>query len=564
MKRLLKNKLILSFVAVLLVSTLVLTTTGASWMQTTIYAITGYFQNLNAPTGRGATIVVAASDATATEKAQADYVCDGTADDVQIQAAIDALPDVGGSIKLTTGLYSISATLKPKNVADFQILIEGAYPAGVTADVPAGVTELQLANGANCDMFAPQGVTRTFLFLKNLVLDGNKANNASGNGITANQFLNVGGWYNGGLDGLLIQNFADSGYYGATYPVMLSATRTHIANNNDYGIYLMNGEGCHIGYGANDVWSEGNGLANIYLSAVTNSFIDVASEGGSQYGVYLATIGSSSIRIWASGSNWHGVRAVSLSYDDITLFVKGCGLDFTGCPDNASYNGQVYFLNNDYCSLNVNIRSTGTPANTNGLVNKGNTYSNIRGVVTASGYALNMQNSTEAANLDISLNLSGTSGAVTWFGAPSLQYYPSPQNIVLHDCEGFIAPGETRIVSGKINTLTQDAFNSLDNPFGQAVRVLDLQIYVSTGATATAPNIDCGIGNSATTDYATLFDDLPGETVGFYTSTIATPGTQTVPQLWGSGAGNRYLNMSIKDAAATGMVATYTVTVMGN
>ena len=39
---------------------------------------------------RTATKVVAASDADAHSKGLADYVCDGTADDVQIQAAIDA------------------------------------------------------------------------------------------------------------------------------------------------------------------------------------------------------------------------------------------------------------------------------------------------------------------------------------------------------------------------------------------------------------------------------------------------------------------------------------------
>jgi hypothetical protein len=128
---------------------------------------------------------------------------------------------------------------------------------------------------------------------------------------------------------------------------------------------------------------------------------------------------------------------------------------------------------------------------------------------------------------------------------------------------GRILPGEIRTITGSIATLTQDSFNSLDNPFGQSVSLLSLDVYVSTGATATAPNIDCGIGSGATTDYTTLFDDLPGETIGFYRSTIATPGAQTVPQLWQSGAGNRYLNMSIKDAAATGMVATYVATVMG-
>lgn len=84
-----------------------------------------------------------------------------------------------------------------------------------------------------------------------------------------------------------------------------------------------------------------------------------------------------------------------------------------------------------------------------------------------------------------------------------------------------------------------------------------------TGAATTSPNIDCGIGSSATTDYTNVFDDLPGETIGLYNSKIATPGAQTQPILWRSGAGNRYLNMSIKDAAATGMVATYVATVMG-
>jgi len=43
-------------------------------------------------TGRAATSFVAASNASDKSKAQADYVCDGTADDVQIQAAIAALP----------------------------------------------------------------------------------------------------------------------------------------------------------------------------------------------------------------------------------------------------------------------------------------------------------------------------------------------------------------------------------------------------------------------------------------------------------------------------------------
>lgn len=43
-------------------------------------------------TVRSATLIVAANDSSARSKAQTDYLGDGTADDVQIQAALDALP----------------------------------------------------------------------------------------------------------------------------------------------------------------------------------------------------------------------------------------------------------------------------------------------------------------------------------------------------------------------------------------------------------------------------------------------------------------------------------------
>src|SRR5215211_103745 len=42
------------------------------------------------------TIRVAASDATPAEKAAANFVCDGTRDDEEATAALEALPDAGG------------------------------------------------------------------------------------------------------------------------------------------------------------------------------------------------------------------------------------------------------------------------------------------------------------------------------------------------------------------------------------------------------------------------------------------------------------------------------------
>lgn len=53
-----------------------------------------------------ATVVVAASDSL--NKAAANYVCDGVADDVEIQAAINALPAGGGKVVLLEGIYNVN------------------------------------------------------------------------------------------------------------------------------------------------------------------------------------------------------------------------------------------------------------------------------------------------------------------------------------------------------------------------------------------------------------------------------------------------------------------------
>ena len=52
-----------------------------------------------------ATFIVAASDSIHPE--QADYVCDGTGDEVEIQAAIDALPTEGGTVLLLDGTFNL-------------------------------------------------------------------------------------------------------------------------------------------------------------------------------------------------------------------------------------------------------------------------------------------------------------------------------------------------------------------------------------------------------------------------------------------------------------------------
>lgn len=44
-------------------------------------------------------------------EADCDYLCDGTADDVEINAAIQALPESGGEIRILDGIYQITETI---------------------------------------------------------------------------------------------------------------------------------------------------------------------------------------------------------------------------------------------------------------------------------------------------------------------------------------------------------------------------------------------------------------------------------------------------------------------
>lgn len=60
----------------------------------------------------GQTFFVAADDAEPRSRLKADYVCDGTADDVEIQAAIDALPSGNGTVRLSEGTFHIAQNIE--------------------------------------------------------------------------------------------------------------------------------------------------------------------------------------------------------------------------------------------------------------------------------------------------------------------------------------------------------------------------------------------------------------------------------------------------------------------
>ena len=78
-------------------------------------------------TGRAARFVIGTSTAGWTE-ADCDYLCDGTADEVEIKAAISALPSEGGEIMLLDGTYNISSSIA---ISKANVVLRGSGPSTV-------------------------------------------------------------------------------------------------------------------------------------------------------------------------------------------------------------------------------------------------------------------------------------------------------------------------------------------------------------------------------------------------------------------------------------------------
>lgn len=101
--------------------------------------------------------LVASSSAPAVIKEKADFVCDGTTDDIEIQAAIDtAKTQGGGVVQLTAGLYNISSTLNITGNTDEDnpdtITLRGVGQHATRLDCAADVNGIELTDWAQANI----------------------------------------------------------------------------------------------------------------------------------------------------------------------------------------------------------------------------------------------------------------------------------------------------------------------------------------------------------------------------------------------------------------------------
>ena len=122
----------------------------------------------------GATLTLAASNASDRSKASANYRCNGVTDAAQIRDAVSRVAATGGRVYLTEGTFNVNQTIEARG----QVTIQGAGPLA---------TKLLLINGANTNMIEWDATrdTEFFFVLRDLELNGNTDGNTAGVGLRA-------------------------------------------------------------------------------------------------------------------------------------------------------------------------------------------------------------------------------------------------------------------------------------------------------------------------------------------------------------------------------------------
>ena len=100
----------------------------------------------------------------------ADYVCSGTADDVQIQEAIDTVTTNGGIVFIRAGTYNITSTILVKD----NVCIQGEGRTTLIKGV-AGLNGPIFQNSEYVDSYASTDVYNTGITIRDLKIDGNNS-----------------------------------------------------------------------------------------------------------------------------------------------------------------------------------------------------------------------------------------------------------------------------------------------------------------------------------------------------------------------------------------------------
>ncbi len=296
---------------------------------------------------RSKTLIVAASNSLDTTNA--DYVCDGVADEVQINQAINDLPATGGSVCLMDGTYTLAGSIN-LNVANSSIIGQGRNTRILSTDIARKII--------NC--------TVSYCTIERLKIEG----------------LNTAGCYGvyfRVVYGVVINCMIKTCYYG-----VYIYDRWHIVTNNlfygagTYGIYQRISAGYDVitGNTFKDTWGypiyavhgecevSGNailsgGIKGIYIgqrSVVTGNYIQNASRGIEAAGINITITGNTiyggSYAIWSPYNN-NTITGNAMKDVGTAVYQTGeyCSIIGNTIENSTGNYAAIYLISANWCSV---------------------------------------------------------------------------------------------------------------------------------------------------------------------------------------------------------------------
>ncbi|MBA7635417.1 hypothetical protein ES703_43021 [subsurface metagenome] len=221
----------------------------------------------NPDTVRTATVVVAANDSSAESKLQADYVCDGTDDHVEIQAALAALPGGAGEVLLLEGTYYIEVRL----ALDSNQTLRGC---GKNTILTTTTIDLDIITATGGD-----GTELTGILIADFCIDGDAGEVANVSGILwayvdYSKIRDIWSQDNGTGSGIRLNNCDFNEIIGCT-----------CQGNTSNGIYLSTSNNNTVS--GNTCQGNLNGIC-VATSSENNTVSGNTCQGNTGNGIYLA------------------------------------------------------------------------------------------------------------------------------------------------------------------------------------------------------------------------------------------------------------------------------------
>lgn len=309
--------------------------------------------------------VVAAADASAEVRAAARYVCDGVADNVQIQAALDAAKAEGGGIvQLSGGTFNLTAALSITGNTDEDdadtTTLRGAGAQATTLKMASSVNGVELTNWAMAnieDLGIVVSGTGSCVH-STAVLSGNEVSfwHSSFRNLRLNGYLGAGSTTGWGMDLAMPWRsvFENIEIEGVANGMRLS-NQGSVQNAGDCTFTRMFIEIVGNGHTAIHVTGTGNNMNQ-------NNFnmVEIGANGSGCTGILIdGTAPVSSQRFWGLNAEQFQTT-INVANGDSCVFDCNYVTGDSGDAANRMFVCADGSYNNTFSAKKVNINSAGT------------------------------------------------------------------------------------------------------------------------------------------------------------------------------------------------------------